>query len=271
MCVDWDVSIRRASGAVCFDTSTFHYTSRRADQATVERRIKEIAETRVGYGYRRVHVLLKREGWMINPKKIRRIYNELGLQLRNTHPKRRVTVKLRKGRQEASGPNEVWVMDFVHDQLALGKWLRILTIVDTHPRLCPAADPKFSNRGEDIVQRLERVCGRIGCPKTIRVDNGSEFISRDLDLWAYANDFAAAAKVRSGKAAPQRLTTLELTDLADREGNASSESRLCKARFCALLPFGTSVARVRCPPFLLLQAPRPHCTPMSKKGWLRFL
>ena len=86
------------------------------------------------------------------------------------------------------GPNDVWAMDFVHDQLALGKKLRILTIVDTHSRLCPSADPRFSYRGEDVVQTLERVCGSVGYPKTIRVDNGSEFISRDLDLWAYAKD-----------------------------------------------------------------------------------
>ncbi|MEO1407768.1 MAG: integrase core domain-containing protein, partial [Pseudomonadota bacterium] len=107
---------------------------------------------------------------------------------RNKHPKRRVKAKLREDRREAVGPNDVWAMDFVHDQLALGKKLRILTIVDTHSRLCPAADPRFSYRGEDVVQTLERVCGSVGYPKTIRVDNGSEFISRDLDLWAYAND-----------------------------------------------------------------------------------
>jgi len=83
MCVDWGVSIRKACGVICFDTSTYHYKSRRTDQAAVERRIKEIAETRVRYGYRRVHVLLRREGWVINMKKTRRIYNELGLQLRN--------------------------------------------------------------------------------------------------------------------------------------------------------------------------------------------
>ena len=201
MCVDWGVSIRRACGAVRFDTSTYHYKSRRTDQAAVERRIKEIAETRVRYGYRRVHVLLRREGWVINMKKTRRIYNELGLQLRNKHPKRRVKAKLREDRQEAVGPNDVWAMrcrqaiaeqsagrDFVHDQLAMGKKLRILTIVDTHSRFCPAAEPRFSYRGEDVVQTLERVCAGTGYPKTIRVDNGSEFVSRDLDLWAYAND-----------------------------------------------------------------------------------
>ena len=94
----------------------------------------------------------------VNIKKTRRIYNELGLQLRNKNPKRRVKAKLREDRQEVAGPNEVWAMDFVHDQLALGKKLRILTIVDIHSRYCPAADPRFTYRGEDVVQTLERVC-----------------------------------------------------------------------------------------------------------------
>lgn len=79
-------------------------------------------------------------------------------------------------------------MDFVHDQLATGRKLRILTIVDTHSRYVPATDPRFSYRGEDVVQTLERVCREVGYPKMIRVDNGSEFISRDLDLWAYQRD-----------------------------------------------------------------------------------
>jgi putative transposase len=78
-----------------------------------------------------VHVLLRREGWEINMKKTRRIYNELGLQLRNKDPKRRVKTKLREDRQEAVGPNEVWAMGFMHDQLATGRKLRILTVVDT--------------------------------------------------------------------------------------------------------------------------------------------
>lgn len=188
MLVDWGVSIRRACQALRFDTSSYHYKSRRTGQAGLELRIREICETRVRYGYRRIHVLLRREGWQVNIKKTRRIYNELGLQLRNKHPKRRVKAKLRKDRQEASGPNEVWAMDFVHDQLALGRKLRILTIVDIHSRYCPAADPRFAYRGEDVVQTLERICRHVGYPQTIRVDNGSEFISRDLDLWAYANN-----------------------------------------------------------------------------------
>lgn len=134
----------------------------------------------------------------MNMKKKRRIYNELGLQLRNEHPKRRVKAKLREDREEAVWPNDVWAMDFVHDQLATGRRLRILTVMDTHSRYCPAADPRFAYRGEDVVQTLERVCAGIGYPKIIRVDSGSEFISRDLNLWAYGNgvtlDFSRPGK-----------------------------------------------------------------------------
>jgi putative transposase len=111
MLVDWGVSIRRACQALRFDTSSYHYKSRRTGQAGLEQRIREICQTRVRYGYRRVHVLLRREGWHVNIKKTRRIYNELGLQLRNKHPKRRVKAKLREDRQEAARPNEVWAMD----------------------------------------------------------------------------------------------------------------------------------------------------------------
>ncbi|MBP1860324.1 putative transposase [Rhizobium herbae] len=79
-------------------------------------------------------------------------------------------------------------MDFVHDQLATGKKLRILTVADTHSRYCPATDARFTDYGEDLVRTLERICKEIAYPRTFRIDNGSEFISRDLNLWAYANN-----------------------------------------------------------------------------------
>ena len=195
---EWDVSIRRACRVLEFDTSTYHYKSRRPEQAGIEARIKEICATRVRYGYRRVHVLLRREGWEINMKRTRRIYNELGLQLRNKTPKRRVKAKLRDDRRPATQPNEIWAMDFVHDQLATGRKIRVLTVVDTFSRFSPVLDPRFSYRGEDVVRTLERACAAIGYPKTIRVDQGSEFVSRDLDLWAYAKgvtlDFSRPGK-----------------------------------------------------------------------------
>ena len=124
---DWAVSIRRACRVFLFDTSTYHYKSRRPGQAPLEQRIKEICQTRVRYGYRRVHIVLRRDGWRINQKKTRRIYRELGLQLRNKTPKRRVKAKLQEGRCPAIRPNETWAMDFVHDQLATGRKLRVLT------------------------------------------------------------------------------------------------------------------------------------------------
>lgn len=182
---DWKVSIRRACATLLIDTSIYHYKSKRGDQAELKQRIREIAQTRVRYGYRRVHVLLRREGWQVNAKRIYRLYKEMGLQLRNKTPKRRVKAKLRDDRTPATRSNETWAMDFVHDQLATGRKIRVLTIVDTFSRFSPAVDPRFSYRGEDVVKTLERVCRQVGYPQSIRVDQGSEFISRDLDLWAY--------------------------------------------------------------------------------------
>jgi putative transposase len=134
---EWDVSIRRACRVFLLDTSTYHYRSRRSGQAELEQRIREICQTRVRYGYRRVHVLLRREGRPINQKRTRRIYRELGLQLRNKTPKRRVKAKLRDDRRPATRANETWAMDFVHDQLATGRKVRVLTIVDTFSRFSP--------------------------------------------------------------------------------------------------------------------------------------
>lgn len=79
-------------------------------------------------------------------------------------------------------------MDFVHNQLATDPKIRVLTVVETFSRFSPVIDPKFSFRAEDVVATLERVCAAVGCPRTIRVDQGSEFVSRQLDLWAYAKD-----------------------------------------------------------------------------------
>ena len=97
-----------------------------------------ICATRVRYGYRRIHVLLQREGWAVNVKRVYRLYRELSLQLRNKTPKRRVKAKLREDRTDAKQINETWAMDFVHDQLATGRKLRVLTTVGIFSRFSPA-------------------------------------------------------------------------------------------------------------------------------------
>ena len=192
------MSIRRACAVLGGGRSTYHYAARRPSQAVLSKRIREIAETRVRYGYRRIHVLLRREGWQVNAKRIYRLYTEEGLQLRHKTPKRRVAAKLREDRSPAAAPNEVWAMDFLSDQLFNGRKIRILTIVDAFSRLSPAIDVRPSYRGPDVVDTLERVTGIHGTPKTIRLDNGPEFISKALDLWAWLNgvtlDFSRPGK-----------------------------------------------------------------------------
>ncbi len=185
MCGEWQVSTRQTCGVLELDRSTYHYKSCRPDQAPLAARIRAICETRVRYGYRRVQVLLRREGWVINQKRTRRIYNELGLQLRNKTPKRRVKAKLREDRVPATRPNDVWAMDFVHDQLAIGRKIRVLTVVDTFSRFSPVVDPRFSYRAEHMVATLESVCAKVGYPRTIRVDQGSDQrkLAAPTNLW----------------------------------------------------------------------------------------
>ena len=192
------MSARRACAVLRAPRSSYHHRSRRGAQAELCQRIREIAETRVRYGYRRIHVLLRREGWIVNAKRVWRLYRQEGLQLRSKTPKRKVSAKLRQDRLVASAPNEIWAMDFLSDQLFDGARIRILTIVDAHSRISPAIDVRLSYRGADVVETLERVTACYGLPCQIRLDNGPEFISRDLDLWAYARgvvlDFSRPGK-----------------------------------------------------------------------------
>ncbi len=134
----------------------------------------------------------------MNAKRIYRLDQEEGLQLRNKTPKRKVSAKLREHRCPPAEPNEVWAVDFMSDQLFDGRQIRILTIVDAFSRLSPAIDVRMRYRGADVVETLERVTAIYGLPKTIRADKGSEFISKELDLWAYMNgvvlDFSRPGK-----------------------------------------------------------------------------
>lgn len=176
----------------------YSYKSLRSDQAFLRKRIREVAETRVRYGYKRIHTLLRREGWGVNHKRVYRIYCEENLQMRNKTPKRRVMAKLREDRKVAMEQNECWSMDFMHDQLFNGNKIRCLTIIDNFSRLCPVIGVRRNYKGHDVVATLERAVKAYGCPRRIRVDNGPEFISRDLDIWAYARgvvlDFSRPGK-----------------------------------------------------------------------------
>lgn len=180
------------------ETSTYHGEGKRRSQAALAKRIREIAQTRVRYGYRRVHALLRREGWGVNATRACRLCKELGLQLRGKTPKRRAKAKLGHGRRPAVAANEAWAMDVVHDQLATGRRLRFRTIVETFTRFSPGIEPRCSFEAADVVAVPERVGRAHGRPKTIRVDQGAEFVSRDLDLWACQRG-ATLAFPRPGK------------------------------------------------------------------------
>mgnify|MGYP000318392458 CR=1 FL=1 len=114
---DWRVSIRRACSLIRFDPRTYRYKSRRLDQAAIEQRIKEICQTRVRFGYRRVHVLLRREGWEIGKQLVYGLYCQESLQLRSKRPRRRKMAATRRERYEPKAIDQVWAMDFVSDQL----------------------------------------------------------------------------------------------------------------------------------------------------------
>ena len=150
-------------------------------------RIKEIASVRKRYGYRRIHVLLLREGWKINHKRVYRLYRQEGLNLRKPSSRKKISVSRAPEKGMASAVNECWCMDFVSDQLYNGKRFRALTVLDTFSRESLAIYVDKSIKGEQVCQELEKIKAARGLPQRIKVDNGPEFISRALDAWAYFN------------------------------------------------------------------------------------
>jgi putative transposase len=192
------VSERRACAVLMAARATVRYQSVAEDRAELRIRLRDLAATRVRYGYRRLHVLLKREGYVANHKLVYRLYVEEGLGIRRRSPRRRKSVQIRPERPPAQQSNESWSMDFMSDQLFNGQRFRLLTLVDNFSRESLAVEVGQRLTGDDVVKALERVSGVRGAPETIRVDNGPEFISRSLDLWAYWNgvklDFSRPGK-----------------------------------------------------------------------------
>lgn len=147
-------------------------------------KLRELAAARVRFGYRRLTVLLRRQGWKVNAKRVYRLYRQEGLAVR-TKLRRKAEQRQRQPLANARRPNERWSMDFVHDRLADGRWFRILTVIDQFTRECLALWAEASLTGEKVGQCLEPIVLLRGAPASITVDNGSEFASRALDAWAY--------------------------------------------------------------------------------------
>lgn len=178
--------------------STFYCRSCKEEQAFLKKRIQQIATTRVRYGYKRMHTLLQREGWQVNHKRVYRLYREQGLQMRRKSLKRRIKAKLRGDRSAAVRSNQCGLWILCQISCFNGRPIRVSTIVDNFSRVSPLIGAGLSYKGHDVVASLDRACKRYGKPERIRVDNGPEFISQDLDLWAYLHkvvlDFSRPGK-----------------------------------------------------------------------------
>jgi len=178
------LSERRACGLLAVWRSSWRYRRRRREDPLLRKRLRELAQQRRRFGYRRLHVLLRREGWAVNHKRVYRLYREEGL-----------TVRRRKGRRRASGvrvplsvptrSNQGWSMDFLTDALASGRRFRVLTVVDDYTREALAIEVDTSLPGTRVVRVLERLreLGRV--PEWIVCDNGPEFGGRVLDQCAF--------------------------------------------------------------------------------------
>lgn len=158
--------------------SAWYYQPRENDDAPLLRRIEEIAAVRVRYGFWRIFVLLRREGWKVNHKRVYRLYCQAGLNLR------RKAAAHRLERTVLTAPNQVWSMDFVADALFDGRRFRALTVVDNFSKESLAIEVDQQLKGEDVVAVMERLRHQRDLPQRIQTDNGSEFISIVMVRWA---------------------------------------------------------------------------------------
>lgn len=192
-------SSRRRAYALVRQPRSVHYCRSCKDpQLSLRARLRELAQTRIRYGYRRLHVLLQREGWHPGRLQAYRLYCAESLQLHSRRPLRRKMAVARRERYVPQRPNQAWSMDFVADQLVDGNRFRILTIVDVYTREALGTVVDSRLRGDDVVAACNRLVATRGAAARVFVDNGSEFAGRLLDLWAYhrhvAIDFSRPGK-----------------------------------------------------------------------------
>ena len=183
MQLEVSVSQRRACGLMKVPRASCRYRRRRSEDPGLRTRLRELAETRRRFGYRRLQVLLLREGWRVNHKRIYRLYVEEKLGLRRKRGRKRSGV--RQPLLEPTGVNQVWSVDFMTDALSSGRRFRTLNIVDDYTREAVAIEVDTSLSGLRVARLLEELNKQRGLPAQIRSDNGPEFTSRALDQWAY--------------------------------------------------------------------------------------
>jgi len=192
------LGLTRACGLVGISRSLFRYESRRASgNAELTQRLAALAAEKRRYGYRRLHVLLRREGHAVNRKRTYRLYRDAGLAVRR-RKRKRIGPMERRPLPKPTAPNVSWSMDFVSDGLASGRRLRCLTIVDDCTRECLAIEVDTSLPGTRVAQTLDRLAELRGLPMSITVDHGPEFESQVLDAWAYRRGVRLAF-IRPGK------------------------------------------------------------------------
>ena len=181
------ISERRACRVARLHRGTYRYRSHKDPRTALRMRIREIAQTRVRYGYRKILVLLKREGWGVGKSLLQRLYGEEGMGLKQRPKRRRRAAEHPRERVRATAANQVWSLDFMADQLTDGRRFRVLTIVDVYTRESLAVEVGARMKGTDVVEVLNQIGAQRGAPKMLCCDNGAEFSSQIMDLWAYQN------------------------------------------------------------------------------------
>src|SRR5690606_740625 len=187
--MEYNISINRCISLILLHKSVFYYRAKGRSDALLRMRMNEIASVRVRYGFWRMHILLRREGFMDNHKRMYRVYCEEGLKLRSKRPiGNRSAAHRQHGEAKDSSLNECTSMDLVYALFYNRNRFRALTIVDNYSRKCLAIHAGKALKGSDVVQVMEAITfGNEVLRKRVKVDNGSEFISKVLDKWAYEN------------------------------------------------------------------------------------
>lgn len=178
------LGVTRACGLIGISRSLFRYASVRPGDDELLARLTALAAQKRRYGYRRLHVLLRREGWQLNCKRTYRVYHAAGLMVRR-RKRKRIADSERPIKVPATRPNQSWSMDFVSDGFVDGRRLRCLNIVDDFTKECLAIEVDVSLPGYRVVAVLERLAEKRGLPVSVTIDNGPEFAGKTLDTWAY--------------------------------------------------------------------------------------